>query len=118
MRRGINTRFSPSARIACVNSRPFFRGQSTSEWGFFTIPSTLNGEVRQYIPDFIAAIDDGHGADDLLNVVIEVRGEQQKDMAAKVAAARMLWTPAICKLGGFGRWPFVEVSDPWLGQRR
>jgi hypothetical protein len=28
----------------------------------FTIPYTLNGEERQYIPDFIACIDDGRGA--------------------------------------------------------
>ena len=27
----------------------------------FTIPYTLNGEEQQYIPDFIACIDDGHG---------------------------------------------------------
>ena len=27
----------------------------------FTIPYTLNGEEHQYIPDFIACIDDGHG---------------------------------------------------------
>ena len=32
----------------------------------FTIPYTLNGEEKNYIPDFIACIDDGHGASDLL----------------------------------------------------
>lgn len=27
----------------------------------FTIPYTLNDEEHQYLPDFIARIDDGHG---------------------------------------------------------
>ena len=29
----------------------------------FTIPYTLNGDERNYIPDFIARIDDGRDAD-------------------------------------------------------
>ena len=79
----------------------------------FTIPYTLNGQERPYTPDFIIHIDDGHGPDDLLNLVVEVSGEARKDKAAKVAAARNLWTPAINNHGGFGRWAFIEISDPW-----
>jgi type III restriction enzyme len=79
----------------------------------FTIPYTLNGEERNYIPDFIACIDDGHGPDDLLSLIVEVTGEKKKDKAAKVATARTLWVPAINNHGGFGRWAFVEVADPW-----
>ena len=54
----------------------------------FTIPYTLNGEEHQYIPDFIACLDDGRGPDDLLNLIVEVSGEAKKDKAAKVATAR------------------------------
>lgn len=79
----------------------------------FTIPYTLNGEEKNYIPDFIACIEDGHGQDDLLNLVVEVTGEKKKDKTAKVATARTLWVPAINNHGGFGRWAFVEVTDPW-----
>jgi type III restriction enzyme len=79
----------------------------------FTIPYTLNGEERQYIPDFIACTDDGHGPDDLLNLLVEVTGEKKKDKAAKVATARTLWVPAINNHGGFGRWAFIEIADPW-----
>jgi type III restriction enzyme len=79
----------------------------------FTIPYTLNGEERQYVPDFIACIDDGHGPADLLNLVIEVTGEKKKDKAAKVATARNLWIPAVNNDGSFGRWAFVEIDDPW-----
>ena len=37
----------------------------------------------------------------------------RKDKAAKVATARTLWVPAINNHGGFGRWAFIEISDPW-----
>jgi len=79
----------------------------------FTIPYTLNGEEHQYIPDFIACIDDGHGPNDLLNLIVEVTGEKKKDKVAKVATARTLWVPAINNHGGFGRWTFLEIDDPW-----
>lgn len=79
----------------------------------FTIPYTLNGEEHQYYPDFIACIDDGKGANNLLNLIIEVTGEKKKDKAAKVSTARTLWVPAINNHGGFGRWAFIEINDPW-----
>jgi len=82
----------------------------------FAIPYTLDGEEKNYIPDFIACIADGHGTDDLLNLIVEVTGEKKKDKAAKVATARALWVPAINNHGGFGRWAFIEVADPWDAQ--
>ena len=82
----------------------------------FTIPYTLNGEEHGYVPDFIVRLEDGHGADDLLNLILEVSGEARKDKAAKVATVRNLWVPAINNHGGFGRWEFLEISDPWDAQ--
>jgi type III restriction enzyme len=82
----------------------------------FAIPYTLNGSEANYIPDFIACIDDGHGPDDLFNLIVEVTGEKKKDKAAKVATARTLWLPAINNHGGFGRWAFIEIADPWDAQ--
>ena len=79
----------------------------------FTIPYTLNGQERQYTPDFILQVDDGHGPDDLLNLIVEVSGEARKDKAAKVATARNLWVPAMNNHGGYGRWSFIEITDPW-----
>ena len=79
----------------------------------FTIPYTLNGEEKNYIPDFIACLEDGHGPSDLLNLIVEVTGEKKKDKAAKASTARTLWIPAINNHGGFGRWAFIEIDDPW-----
>ncbi len=82
----------------------------------FTIPYTIDGEERNYIPDFIAHVDDGHGPDDLLNLIVEVSGEKRKDKDTKVSTARTLWVPAVNNHGEFGRWAFVEISDPWDAQ--
>ena len=49
----------------------------------------------------------------MLNLILEVSGEARKDKAAKVATARDLWVPAINNHGGYGRWAFIEISDPW-----
>lgn len=80
----------------------------------FAIPYTLNGEERSYIPDYIIALDDGH--EDPLNLILEVSGEAKKDKAAKAETARTLWVPAINNQGGFGRWAFIEITDPWDAQ--
>ena len=79
----------------------------------FTIPYIFNGEEKTYLPDYIIRFDDGHGPDDYLNLIIEVSGEARKDKAAKVETARNLWVPAINNHGGFGRWAFLEIVDPW-----
>jgi len=77
----------------------------------FTIPYTFEGEDRNYMPDFIVCVNDGK--EDLSKLIIEVTGEKKKDKAAKVSTARNLWVPAVNNHGGFGRWAFLEIADPW-----
>ncbi|MDL1944929.1 restriction endonuclease subunit R [Chloroflexi bacterium CFX2] len=79
----------------------------------FVIPYTFNGEEKSYFTDYLIHIDDGHGPDNYLNLILEVSGEARKDKAAKVETARNLWIPAINNHGGFGRWKFLEIVDPW-----
>lgn len=78
----------------------------------FSIPYVINDESRNYIPDFVAVLNDGRGHEDPLNLIIEVTGEKKKDKEAKVDTARNLWVPAINNHGGFGRWGFIEVREP------
>jgi type III restriction enzyme len=75
----------------------------------FVIPYTINGEERNYYPDFIVRINSSQD----LNLIIEVTGEHKKDKAAKVSTARTLWIPAVNNHGGFGQWAFLEITDPW-----
>jgi type III restriction enzyme len=78
----------------------------------FTIPYTNEGEERQYHPDYIVRLLQP-GEDEPVNVVIEVTGQGKRDKQAKVDTARTLWIPAVNNHGGFGRWDFIEVTDPF-----
>jgi type III restriction enzyme len=82
----------------------------------FTIPYTIDDRVHQYNPDYLVRVDDGRGAENPLNLVLEVTGEKKKDKEAKVDSARRLWIPAINNDGRFGRWAFLEIKDPWSAQ--
>jgi type III restriction enzyme len=76
----------------------------------FTIPYTVNGEEHLYYPDFLVHLKLPGG---VLNLILEVTGEKTKDKAAKAATARALWVPAVNNHGSFGRWAFIEITDPW-----
>ncbi len=81
----------------------------------FAIPYTIDGEEKNYYPDFLVRLKID-GQEEPLHLIIEVTGEKKKEKAAKVATARMLWVPAVNNHGGFGRWAFLEIADPWDAQ--
>jgi len=86
----------------------------------FLIPYTVNGNQKNYTPDFIVRLNDGRGTGDPLNLIVEVSGQKDgkigEEKAAKVATARNLWVPAVNNAGTWGRWAFVEIADPWDAQ--
>ena len=45
--------------------------------------------------------------------IIEVTGERKQEKEAKAATTRTLWVPAVTNHGGFGRWAFLEITDPY-----
>ena len=75
------------------------------------MPYTLGGQSRIYRPDFIVLIDDDHGADDPLHLVIEIKGYRGEDAKEKKATMETNWIPGINRLGRFGRWAFVELRE-------
>jgi type III restriction enzyme len=77
----------------------------------FTIPYTISGQQRSYVPDFLVRLDDGHH--DPLNLIVEVTGARDRDKEAKVSTARTLWVPAVNNAGTWGRWAYIETTDPW-----
>jgi type III restriction enzyme len=79
----------------------------------FNMPYSFNGESHNYIPDFIARVDDGQGKDNLLNLILEVTGKKDDRKDSKVTTAKTLWIPAVNNCGQFGRWAFIEIDDPW-----
>jgi type III restriction enzyme len=79
----------------------------------FEVPYVDSGEEHRYRPDFIALVDDGHGADDPLHLVLEVKGRKQGADDAKHDTMRSLWLPAVNALERFGRWQFLMVDGPY-----
>ena len=78
----------------------------------FEVPYRLGSEMRKYRPDFLVRVDDGHGPENLLNLIIEVKGYRREDAVAKKEAIETYWIPAINHLKSFGRWAFLELTDP------
>jgi len=78
----------------------------------FSIPYVLEGDERSYLPDFIVRMKTPN-SEEILNLVLEVSGEKRKDKAAKVETAKNLWVPAVNNNGAFGKWAFIEITDPW-----
>lgn len=71
---------------------------------------------RRYLPDFVARVrvEDG-GAGGVLNLVIEVKGEERESDRAKRAYAEDYWIPAVNSHPEFrktGRWEYLYVTDP------
>ena len=66
---------------------------------------------RKYCPDFIVLVDDGHGADDLLNLMVEIKGYRGEDAKEKKSTMETYWVPGVNNLGTYGRWAFAEFTD-------
>src|SRR5690606_6247810 len=77
----------------------------------FEVPYRYKSEARIYRPDFIVRVDDGRGDDDLLNLVIEVKGYRGEDAKEKKTTMDTYWVPGVNALGTFGRWAFAELTD-------
>ena len=71
----------------------------------------IGNEQRLYLPDFIILVADGHGKDDPLHLVAEVKGYRYLDANAKKSTMETYWIPGVNKLKTYGRWAFVEFNE-------
>lgn len=77
----------------------------------FEVPYRYGSETRKYLPDFIVLVDDGKGSDDLLRLVVEIKGYRREDAKEKKSAMDTYWVPGVNHLGTYGRWAFAEFTD-------
>ncbi|MCC6242128.1 MAG: DEAD/DEAH box helicase family protein [Gemmatimonadaceae bacterium] len=77
----------------------------------FDVPYRSGSEARRYRPDFIVMLDDGHGDEDLLHLVVEIKGRRGEDAKEKANTMRQYWVPAVNNEGSFGRWAVAEFTD-------
>ena len=77
----------------------------------FEVPYQYGSESRKYRPDFIVLVDDGHGPEDLLHLVVEIKGYRGEDAKEKKSTMDTYWIPGVNNLGTYGRWAFAEFTD-------
>ena len=77
----------------------------------FEVPYSLGGEIHHYLPDFILLLDDGHGEENLLHLVVEIKGYRREDAKEKKSTMETYWIPGVNNLRIFGRWDFIEFTD-------
>lgn len=75
------------------------------------VPYRYGSEMRKYIPDFIVQIDDGKGEDDLLNLIVEIKGYRREDAKEKKSTMDTYWVPGVNNLKSYGRWAFAEFCE-------
>lgn len=75
------------------------------------VPYRYGSETRKYIPDFIVLVDDGHGDDDLLHLIVEIKGYRREDAKEKKITMEVYWVPGVNNHGQYGRWAFAEFTD-------
>ena len=75
------------------------------------VPYRAGSRARTYLPDFIVRVDDGHGEDDPLNLVVEIKGYPDGEAKAKKRTMETYWVPGVNNLRSYGRWAFAEFTS-------
>jgi type III restriction enzyme len=75
------------------------------------VPYRYGSEARRYLPDFIVRVDDGHGDDDLLSLIVEIKGYRREDAKEKKSTMDTYWVPGVNHLSAHGRWAFAEFRE-------
>ncbi len=94
-----------------VESHPQVRAYAKNHNLGLEVPYRYGSDVRTYLPDFIVLVDDGHGPDDLLRLVIEIKGYRREDAKEKKATMDTYWIPGVNNLKTHGRWAFAEFRE-------
>ena len=117
-----DARFCHVNKVACdsgweaefcrmIESHPQARAYVKNQGLDFTVPYRDGPIARDYLPDFIVLVNDGHGEDDCLRLVVEVKGYRNENAKVKKETMENYWIPGVNRLGGYGRWAFVELRD-------
>ena len=80
------------------------------------VPYRYGSEARTYVPDFIVLVDDGRGDEDLLHLVVEIKGYRREDAKEKKSTMETYWVPGVNNHKRYGRWAFAEFTDAYAMQ--
>lgn len=94
-----------------AESHPRVRAYVKNQGFGLEVPYRYGSETRRYLPDFIVLVDDGHGEDDLLHLIVEIKGYRREDAKEKKSTMDTYWVPGVNNLGTYGRWAFAEFTE-------
>lgn len=97
-----------------VESHPLVKSYVKNHGLGLEVPYRYGSNVRRYLPDFIVQVDDGK--EDLLNLIVEVKGYRGEDAKEKKSTMETYWIPGVNNIGTYGRWAFLELRDVYLMQ--
>jgi type III restriction enzyme len=90
------------------------------------VPYRYGSAMRRYLPDFIVLVDDGqglpnaaeakdgvsgHGDENLLHLIVEIKGYRREDAKEKKSTMDIYWIPGVNNLKTYGRWAFAEFTE-------
>jgi type III restriction enzyme len=75
------------------------------------VGARFGSETRKYLPDFIVLVDDGHGPEDLLHLIVEIKGYRREDAKEKKSTMDTYWVPGVNQLKTHERWAFAEFTE-------
>ncbi len=94
-----------------AESQPYVKAYVKNHNLGLEVPYRRGSEMRTYLPDFIVRIDDGRGDNDLLNLIVEIKGYRGEDAKDKKTTMDTYWVPGVNHHRDYGRWAFAEFTD-------
>ena len=86
-----------------------WRGKDEQDWSDLVVhapPLYIQEKVHPKV-----LIDDDQGPEDLLHLVVEIKGYRGEDAKEKKGTMDTYWVPGVNRLGTYGRWAFAEFTD-------
>jgi type III restriction enzyme len=86
----------------------------------FSIPYVHKSRTHSYVPDFLVRLKRPEGEDFDRTLIVEVSGglKSPGPTQAKAATARDSWCASVNNHGGFGRWGYIEMTNPLVFKTR
>ena len=106
-----STAIGRRSSAASLNSHPKVIAYTKNHNLGLEVPYRYGSETRKYLPDFIVLVDDRHGPQDHLHLVVEIKGYRREDAKEKKSTMDTYWVPGVNHLGTYGRWAFAEFTE-------
>lgn len=94
-----------------VEKHPRIKAYVKNQGLGFEVPYLNGSEPRKYLPDFIFLVDDDRGKDDLLHLIVEIKGYHGENAGNKKLTMNTYWVPGVNNLQKYGRWAFAEFGS-------